>query len=187
MTSDITDLDLDGISEIEVSWPDQFGHALGKRLPVGRFEAAVRSGVTFCDGALAWNAVADVQEGVSFSNWATGYPDAIARPDLSTFRRLPWRVGVGHVLADVTDHHGGPLSESPRAALRHVVRELADRGYTAQVGVELEFYLLTGDGKPVQSSAHCYSLDKLDEVDPALSRIVEPLRAFAPVEAVNSE
>ena len=178
---------LDGLTEIEVSWPDQFGHALGKRLPIHRFEAALRTGVTFCDGALAWNVAAEVQEGVDFSNWSTGYPDAFAHPDLSTLRRLPWRAGVGHVLADVTDHHGHPLAPSPRAALRHVIAELAERGYTAQVGIELEFYLLDQAGQPIQDGVHCYSLEKTDEADPALDAIITPLRSFAPIEAVGSE
>jgi glutamine synthetase len=178
---------LAGVREVEVSWPDQFGHALGKRLPVHRFAAALRSGVTFCDGALAWNVAAHVQDSVSFSNWDTGYPDAVARPDLSTLRRLPWRGGVAHVLADVTDHHGDPLAVSPGAVLRHVVEQLSERGYTAQVGVELEFYLLGSDDAPVQQSLHCYSLEKADELDPALDAIITPLRDFTPIEAVNSE
>jgi glutamine synthetase len=178
---------LNGITEVEVSWPDQFGHALGKRLPIGRFDAALRSGVTFCDGALAWNVTAEIQEAVRFSNWSTGYPDAFAHPDLTTLRPLPWRPGVAHVIADIAGHDGQPLLGSPRAALRTVIAQLADRGYTAQVGVELEFYLLGADGQPIQDGVHCYSLEKADEADPALSRIIEPLRAFTPVEAVNSE
>jgi glutamine synthetase len=179
--------DLDGVHEVEVSWPDQFGHALGKRLPAHRFETALRSGVTFCDGALAWNVVAEVQDAVQFSNWETGYPDAFAVPDLQTLRPLPWREGVAHVVADVVDHHGAPLAVSPRAVLRSVIAQLAERGYTAQVGIELEFYLLGAQGVPAQQSLHCYSLEKTDELDPALSAIIAPLRGFAPVEAVNSE
>jgi len=179
--------DLRGVTEVEISWPDQFGHALGKRIPIGRFAAALRSGVTFCDGALAWNSVADVQDAVHFSNWETGYPDAVAHPDLSTLRRLPWRDGVAHVIADVTDHHGDPQAVSPRAVLRAVIEQLARRGYSAQIGVELEFYLLDAAGKPIQDGAHCYSLEKTDEVDPALTEIIGALRQFTPVEAVGSE
>ncbi len=179
--------DLDGLHEIEVSWSDQFGHPLGKRIPVNRFPAVRDRGVTFCDGALAWNTVGEVQDGVTFTNWSTGYPDALAVPDLSTLRTLPWRPGVGHVLADVTDHHGRPLPVSPRAVLRTVIGELAARGHTARVGIELEFYLLDVSGKPAQESVHCYSLEKADEIDPALDAIIAPLREFVPVEAVNSE
>lgn len=180
-------LDLNGITEVEVSWPDQFGHALGKRIPLSRFPSAREAGVTFCDGSLAWNVAGEVQEGVGFSNWDTGYPDALAHPDLTTFRRLPWRPEAGHVLADITDHTGAPLASSPRAVLRRVIGLLAERGYTAQVGVELEFYLLDSGGRPVQDGVHCYSLEKADELEPGLSRIIEQLRAFAPVEAVSTE
>jgi len=180
-------VELDGLSEIEVSWTDQIGHALGKRLPAHRWPAALASGVTFCDGALAWNVTADVQDGVGFTNWSTGYPDAIARPDVATVRRLPWRDGVAHVLADVTTHAGEPLAAHPRAVLRRVVDALARRGYTAQVALELEFYLLTPGGEPVQDGVHCYSLEQADELEPALSNIIGPLRDFTPVEAVNTE
>jgi glutamine synthetase len=179
--------DVAGLTEIEVSWSDQFGHALGKRIPVRRWAAAQSAGVAFCNGSLAWNAAADVQEAVSFTNWSTGYPDAIARPDLATFRRLPWRDSVGHVLADVTTHDGEPLANSPRAVLRRVIGELAARGYAAQVALELEFYLLTPEGKPAQDAVHCYSLEKADELEPALTAITGPLREFTPVEAVSTE
>ena len=175
------------VIEYEVSWPDQFGHPLGKRLPRTSFDAALRDGVTFCDGALAWDVVADVQQGVTFTNWETGYPDALAHPDLDTLRPLPWRPGVAHVIADVTDRHGIPLAASPRQVLRRVIDQLAQRGFTASVGIELEFYLLGADGQPLQDSAHCYSLDKVNQADPALSQIIDQLRDFTPIEAVGSE
>lgn len=182
------DLPLDSLDEVEVSWPDQFGHALGKRLPVDRFaQDAVGHGVTFCNGTLAWNVLAEVQEGSRYTNCGTGYPDAFAVPDLSTFRLLPWRDRVGHVVADVVDHDRRPARTSPRAVLRRVLDHLAETGYTAQVGVELEFYLLRPDGTLPQDGVHCYSLEKANELEPALGTIIEQLRRFVPVEAANTE
>ncbi len=173
--------------EFEVTWPDQFGHPLGKRFPASRIRCVLAEGVTFCDGALAWNAVADVQQGVEFTNWATGYPDALAHPDLTTLRRLPWRPGVGHVIADVTTRHGDVLAASPRAVLRRAIDQLAARGYTAHLAIELEFYLLGAAGEVLQDSVHCYSLDKLNQAEPALTSVLAGLSGFVPVEAIGSE
>ncbi|MQY02693.1 glutamine synthetase family protein [Actinomadura macrotermitis] len=175
------------LTEIEVAWPDQYGHVLGKRIPARRFlPRATGEGFPFCDAALAWNAVAEVQGDARLTNWGTGYPDVYAVPDPATFRRLPWRPGAAHVLADVVDHHRDPVRTSPRAVLRRVVDRLAALGYEARVGVELEFYVLNADGTPLQDGLHAYSLEKANELDPLLAEI-GALEPFVPVEGVLTE
>ena len=177
----------DTIDEIEVAWPDHSGHVLGKRIPAARFLGrAVSSGFPFCNAALTWNTVGEVQDGARLTGWHTGYPDVFAVPDFSTYRPLPWRERAGQVLADVVDHRRDLVRTFPRTVLRRVTSRLAALGYTARVGVELEFYLLRPDGTLVQDGLHAYSLEKANELDPVLGDIGR-LGEFVPVEGILTE
>ena len=63
------------------------------------------------------------------------------RPDLATLRLLPWQPGTALVLADVEWQDGSPVVASPRQMLRRQLDRLADAGWPAFVGTELEFML----------------------------------------------
>ncbi|HTY73890.1 MAG TPA: glutamine synthetase family protein [Actinomycetes bacterium] len=181
-------IDRGWVHEVEVAWPDQGGHVLGKRIPARRFLGHVAAGgFTFCDAALAWNLVGEVVDDARLSNASTGYPDAFAVPDLSTARPLPWRKRTIQVIADVVDHHGQPVRTSPREVLRRVVGRLAELGFSARVGVELEFFLLQADGTLPPQLLQCYSLEKANELDPALEQIVDTVHGFVPLEGVHTE
>ena len=156
------------LREIEVAWPDHQGHPRGKRVPArGFLRRAEGSGFPFCDAALAWDMTGDVLDGMRLTGWDTGYGDMIARPDLSTFRWLPWRPGAGMVISDLVDHHGELIRTAPRTVLQRAVDRIAALGYTAEVGVELEFYLLDSEGGYLADGVQCYSLQKANEMDPA--------------------
>jgi glutamine synthetase len=176
------------LSEVEVAWADHLGHTLGKRLPASSFlQRTAGERVGFCDATLSWDVVADVHEGARLTDWHTGFPDLYAAPDFGTFRFLPWRPGAGQVVSDAVDHHGDPIRTAPRTVLRRVTERLSELGYQAQVGVETEFFLLDTDGQPLAGAVHCYSLEKLNELDPVLTHVVDGLTGYVPVEAVTSE
>jgi glutamine synthetase len=180
-------IDRGDITEIEVAWPDQAGHVLGKRIPAARFAGRARGqGFPFCGAALAWNAVGEVQDGTRLTSWADGYPDVFAVPDLATYRPLPWRDRAGQVIADVVDHQREPVAGFPRSVLRRVIARLAALGYTARVAVELEFYLLHPDGSLAQDGLHAYSLEKSNELGPVLEQIGR-LAEYVPVEGILTE
>ncbi len=104
-------------------------------------------------------------------------------PDLATFRAVPWRPQAGHVIADIVAHDRNPSLLDPRAVLKRVLARLASHGYTAKVGVELEFYLLDPDGSPFQPDIHAYSLENANALDPLLTDLYETLGAFTRLEA----
>ncbi|BBX92473.1 glutamate--ammonia ligase [Mycolicibacterium boenickei] len=176
------------ITEIEVAWSDPFGHAQGKRIPAAGFlDRARGAGFAFCEASLGWNADATVIDGLRLTNWDGGYPDVYAVPDLSTFRQLPWRPGTGHVISDIVTHDRSPSQLDPRAVLRRVLAALAELGYTAKVGVELEFYLLDPDGSAFQPDIHAYSLENANALDPLLSDLQQTLAAFTRLEGIETE
>lgn len=176
------------LREIEVAWSDPFGHAQGKRIPAQQFLARAKgTGFAFCEASLGWNADATVIDDLQLTNWDSGYPDVFAIPDLNTFRPLPWRPAVGHVISDIVRHDRTPSLLDPRAVLKRVLNRLATLGYTAKVGVEFEFYLLNADGSPFQHDIHAYSLENANALDPLLGDLYDTLSAFTRLEGVQSE
>ena len=175
------------VAEVEVAWPDHSGHVLGKRIPASRFAArAAGPGFPFCGAALAWNTAGDVEPDVGSYGAGAGFPDLFAVPDPATARQLPWRPAAWQVLADVVDHHRHRVATSPRTVLQGVIERLGGLGYTAQVGVELECYVLRPDGTFLQDGIHAYSLEKSNELDPLLSAVAE-LGDYVPVEGILTE
>jgi glutamine synthetase len=176
------------LTEIEVAWSDPFGHAQGKRIPASQFlNRALGSGFAFCEASLGWNTEGTVVESLDITNWVGGYPDVFAVPDLATYRPLPWRPRVGHVISDIVAHDRTPSLLDPRAVLKKVLARLASLGYTAKIGVEFELYLLNADGSPFQDDIHAYSLENANALDPLLSDLYETLSAFTRLEGIQTE
>jgi glutamine synthetase len=73
------------------------------------------------------------------SSWERGYGDFAVRPDLSTLRPVPWQPGTALVLGNVEWLDGNPVAAAPRQILRRQLDRLAERGWTAMAGTELEF------------------------------------------------
>ena len=154
------------LKDVEVSFTDHQGHMCGKRIPGARMGAGAK--IAFCSAALAWDYNGDVHDGTSITGPESGYPDAFLRPDPSGFRWLPWREGAGHVISDVVDRHGDLLAQAPRTVLRRAIERIAALGYTVRMGVEIEMYLLDADNQPLSTGVHCYSLQKANDLEPAI-------------------
>jgi glutamine synthetase len=176
------------LREVEILWSDHQGHARGKRITAeGFLERATGQGFAFCDAVLCWDVAGDVKDGLRFSGWETGFPDLFAVPDLNTYRRIPWRNGVGQVVCDLVGHDRELVRTAPRTVLRRVLDRLARLGYEAAVGVEVEFHLLKADGTPFTDGVQAYSLQKAAELEPVLDGIVTGLTGFVDLEGANTE
>lgn len=181
-------LDDGSLFEIEIAWSDPFGHAQGKRIPASVFlNRAVGTGFAFCEASLGWDTQGTVIDSLRLTNWSGGYPDVFAVPDLSTYKPVPWRPRVGHVISDIVTHDRSPSLLDPRAILKRVLARLASLGFTAKVGVEFEFYLLNFDGSPFQDDIHAYSLENANALDPILSDLYETLSRFIALEGIETE
>jgi len=75
-----------------------------------------------------------------------GYPDMVAKPDLSTLVRLPWEPDIAHCLADLERApEGAPEPTDPRGAVRRAVAAFEELALSPVVGPELEFFLCEAD------------------------------------------
>ena len=119
---------------------DMQGRLQGKRLHARHFlDEVADHGAEGCNYLLAVDVDMNTVDGYAMASWERGYGDFVMRPDLATLRPVPWHEGTVMCLADVAWHDGSPVVASPRQVLRRQLERLAERGWTANAGTELEF------------------------------------------------
>jgi glutamine synthetase len=137
-----TDVDTGAIDTVVMAMTDMQGRLQGKRLDAGAFVREIAEhGAEGCNYLLAVDVDMTTLPGFEMSSWERGYGDFVFRPDLSTLRRTPWLEGTALVLCDLEWHDGSPVAASPRQVLKRQLARLAERGWSAKVGSELEFLL----------------------------------------------
>ncbi|GHE02100.1 glutamine synthetase family protein [Streptomyces alanosinicus] len=128
------------IDTVVLAFPDMQGRLAGKRFAARFFlDEVLHHGTEGCNYLLAVDTEMNTVDGYAMSSWDRGYGDFAMRPDLSTLRRIPWHPGTALLVADLAWNDGSPVVAAPRQILRRQLERLAELGYTAQVGTELEF------------------------------------------------
>jgi len=128
------------IDTVLLAITDMQGRLQGKRLTATHFLAEVlEHGAEGCNYLLAVDVDMATVEGYAMSSWERGYGDMLMVPDVSTLRHVPWQEGTVVCLADVAWLDGSDVLASPRQILRRQLARLAERGWTANAGTELEF------------------------------------------------
>ena len=126
--------------KVKVAITDIDGILRGKYLHKDKFIGALDSGFGFCNVVFGWDSADVCYDNVSFTGWQTGYPDALAKIDPSTFRKVPWDNNVPFFLADFVNSQGKGLEVCPRALLRRVIESAEKAGFIANAGMEFEWF-----------------------------------------------
>ncbi|MFF3332015.1 glutamine synthetase family protein [Streptomyces sp. NPDC002888] len=128
------------IDTVVLAFPDMQGRLQGKRFAARFFlDEVLHHGTEGCNYLLAVDTEMNTVDGYAMSSWDRGYGDFAMHPDLSTLRRVPWNAGTAMLIADLAWSDGSPVVAAPRQILRRQLERLAEHGFTAQVGTELEF------------------------------------------------
>jgi glutamine synthetase len=128
------------IDTVLLAVTDMQGRLQGKRLAARYFlEEVLEHAAEGCNYLLAVDVDMNTVSGYAMSSWDHGYGDFVMKPDISTLRRIPWHEGTALLLADLVWEDGGDVVASPRQILRRQLARLAERGWNAYVGTELEF------------------------------------------------
>jgi glutamine synthetase len=128
------------VDTVVLALPDMQGRLQGKRFHARFFvDEVLAHGTEACNYLLAVDVDMNTVGGYAISSWERGYGDFAIRPDLATLRLVPWNPGTALLLGDVEWLDGAPVAPSPRAILRRQLDRLADHGWTAMAGTELEF------------------------------------------------
>ncbi len=135
-----TEVDAGRIDTVLLAICDMQGRLQGKRLAASHFlDEVLEHNAEGCNYLLAVDVDMNTVGGYAMSSWELGYGDFVFRPDLSTLRRVPWHEGTALVMCDLEWEDGSPVVASPRQILQRQVLALANRGWQAMVGTELEF------------------------------------------------
>jgi glutamine synthetase len=170
-----------GVRFVRLWFVDVLGLLKSIAIPVSELETALEDGVGLDGSVLEGSARLHER-------------DVIARPDPRTFQVLPWRPGslVARMFCDVLMPDGTPFAGDSRLALKRVLGQAADLGYTFQVGAEIEFFLFAEprDGelpRPLDDGAY-FDLTPLDAGSDFRRRTIEYLeRMGIPVKASHHE
>ncbi len=134
------DVEAGRVDTVLLAVTDMQGRLQGKRLSARYFlEEVLDHAAEGCNYLLAVDVDMNTVDGYAMSSWERGYGDFVMRPDLPTLRRVPWHEGTVLLLADLVWEDGADVVASPRQILRRQLARLAERGWTAYVGTELEF------------------------------------------------
>ncbi|MGH2803268.1 MAG: glutamine synthetase family protein [Thermoleophilaceae bacterium] len=119
---------------------DMEGRLQGKRMTARHFvDEVVEHNAEGCNYLLAVDVDMNTVDGYEMSSWSRGYGDFVMVPDLSTLRMVPWHEGTALAMADLAWEDGSDVVASPRQILRRQLARLAERGWKATAGTELEF------------------------------------------------
>src|SRR5215475_11350882 len=128
------------VDTVTLAFTDMQGRLAGKRLSAEYFlDEVAEHYAEGCNYLLAVDVDMNTVSGYEMSSWERGYGDFVLKPDLATLRRLPWLPATALVLADLTWLDGRPVTASPRQILQVQTARLAERGWVAVAGTELEF------------------------------------------------
>jgi len=177
------------LDTVLLAMTDMQGRLQGKRLTATHFLSEVAEhGAEGCNYLLAVDVDMRTVEGYEMSSWDRGYSDMLLVPDLDTLRPVPWQEGTVMCLADVAWLDGSDVVASPRQILRRQLARLAERGWIANAGTELEFVVFLDtyeeawhkgyrDLRPANLYNVDYSLLGTARVEPLIRRIRNSMAA----------
>ena len=188
------------IDTVVLAFTDMQGRLQGKRLAADYFlDDVVGHAVEGCNYLLAVDVEMNTVAGYAMSSWERGYGDFVLTPDMATLRRIPWYENTALVLADLGWHDGALVVASPRQILREQTGRLAERGWQAMVGTELEFIVYSTsyedahatwfrDLVPVNQYNVDYSILGTSRIEPLLRKLTNGMAgAGLQVESAKGE
>src|SRR6059058_396482 len=188
------------IDTVVLAIVDIQGRLQGKRFDAEFFlDEVAAHGTEGCNYLLAVDIEMNTVGGYTMSSCERGYGDFAIHPDFATLRRVPWQPGTALLLGDARWLDDTPVVESPRQILKRQLERLAERGWTAMVGTELEFIVFDDsyeaawskgytDLTPANQYNNDYSILGTSRVEPLLRAIRLGMRdASMQVESAKGE
>jgi len=179
--------------KVKVAIVDLDGILRGKYLQKEKFLSAAESGFGFCNVVFGWDSGDVCYDNATYTGWHTGYPDALARIDPSTYRTVPWDDHVPFFLGDFD------LDVCPRNLLKSVLGRARKAGFSPRCGVEYEWFNFRetpqslaakghADPEPLTPGMFGYSVLRSSLNQPYFAALMDQLRAFGvPLEGLHTE
>jgi glutamine synthetase len=128
---------------VKVAVSDIDGILRGKYIHKDKFAGVVDGGFGFCDVVYGWDLHDVCYDNTTLTGWHKGFPDALARLDFGTHRKVPWDDHVDFFLGDFVQMKDGreePFPLDGRQVLKRVLKRAAKLGVQPMCGLEFEFF-----------------------------------------------
>jgi glutamine synthetase len=150
--------------KVKLAATDTDGILRGKYVSVEKFLGIAQGLMGFCDVVFGWDANDVAYDNTSYTGWHSGYPDAKARVDLNTFRKIPWENDIPFFLCEFIDDSGKPLYVCPRQLLKQIIGEADKAGFTPYFSQEFEWFNFA----ETPQSLHDKNYSKLTPLTPGM-------------------
>ena len=153
-----------GITKAKVGGIDIDGVWRGKYISLDKLHTAVKSGLGFCDVVFGWDLDDRLYDNAKITGWHTGYPDALARVDVTSKRIIPWEPDTAAFLLDFVTREGHPLEVSPRQLLKKISGKATQLGFLPKFGSEFEYFIF----KETPQSLRLKGFQNLEPLTPGM-------------------
>ncbi len=188
-----------GREKVKIAITDIDGVLRGKVISVEKFRSVVENNFGFCDVVFGWDSSDKAYDNTSFTGWHTGYPDAKAVIDISSFRQIPWEDNLPFFLADFRDAKENDLPFCPRSLLKKIKSQAVQQGFQASFSQEFEWYNFINNSEelyankfsklqPISNGMFGYSLLRAAENSAYFNELFDLLKKFeVPLEGLHTE
>ena len=187
---------------VKVAVSDIDGILRGKYIHKDKFASVVDGGFGFCDVVYGWDLNDQCYDNTTLTGWHKGFPDALARLDFGTHRKVPWDDRVDFFLGDFVQVRDGREEAFPldgRQVLKRVLKRAEKLGVIPMCGLEFEFFNFVEtpqtwaakqgiDPTPLTPGMFGYSLLRANHSREYFQALFDDLGAFGvPIEGLHTE
>jgi glutamine synthetase len=195
----VAQLKKEGVTKVKVACSDIDGILRGKYLHIDKFAGALEGGFGFCDVVFGWDSQDQCYDNTQVTGWQHGFPDALARLDVSTLRRVPWDGNVPFFLGEFVNADGSPYPVCPRQILKRVLKRAEKLGFAPMCGIEYEWFNFAetpqswaakkGVGpETITPGMFGYSLLRMGDQRGFFNALMDDMLAFGvPIEGLHTE
>lgn len=149
---------------VKLAIVDIDGVLRGKYISSEKFLSVVTSEMGFCNVVFGWDMADVAYENSSYTGWHSGYPDAPARIDISSFRMIPWENNVPFFLCELVDSPQHSAAVCPRNVLKKVIAQAQSNGFTPFFSQEFEWF----NFEETPASVHEKNFQNLKPLSPGM-------------------
>ncbi|MFC0877175.1 glutamine synthetase family protein [Saccharicrinis sp. FJH2] len=186
-------------SKVKIAVADIDGVLRGKYIHKHKFLDSLDKTIGLCDVIFGWDSGDVCYDNSEVTGWHSGYPDAKAKIDITTFRQIPWEGSTPFFLADFSQCKKYAESTCPRSLLKRVNEECESMGFKAMFAQEFEWFNFKGkpdempqsgfqQPEPVTPGMFGYSVLRTSLNQAYCNDIFEMMEAFnVPLEGIHTE
>lgn len=124
--------------KVKIAVTDVDGVLRGKYISAEKFLSIAENSFGFCDVVFGWDMADVAYDNATYTGWHTGYPDASARVDLTTFRKIPWENDIPFFLGELVENQNDQVC--PRQLVKKIESQAVEMGLTPYIAQEFEWF-----------------------------------------------